>query len=348
MTPPEPTLTLPVITSWDEWGRIFTDVRTWTPAVREIARRAGLPVTSIEAGYPGTNAVFIVNSPTSVGTGPPAYVVKIYCPFCAEDFILERTLHPLLMRYPELPVPAVLGQGVLRGEMDWPYLILSYLPGEAIRDVRAAIPTTNLVSIARELGRCAKILHGIPQSSFLSLEPLLGNWKTLAEQHLVKTLAQLGDQQVLPADLIEQIPGIVTAALNNHTPSDLVLINGDLTEDHVLLQQEGGEWHISGLIDFADSLVGPHEVEWVALWFGALGRDAACLAAFMQGYQPGFEVDETFYRRAMAFTFLHEFGAPMIEQALQALGAPQVESLDQLREYLWHATARDCQAWKRR
>ena len=50
---------LPEIRTWSEWGRLFTDAALWAPAVREVCRQTQLPVTEIEAGYPGTNvAVF--------------------------------------------------------------------------------------------------------------------------------------------------------------------------------------------------------------------------------------------------------------------------------------------------
>jgi hygromycin-B 7''-O-kinase len=324
-----------VITSWEQWGSVFTDAAIWTPGVREIGRRAGLPVTTVEAGYPGTNAVFIVNAGAAADQASPPYVVKIYCPFCREDFALERILHPLLAEYADLPVPAWLGDGVLKGEMDWPYLILSFLPGKAIRDVRSKIPRANLVSIAAELGRCVKVLHGIPSSSLQSLDPFLDAWSVVAEQQLARTVDRLTTSQALPRNLIRQIPGFVTPVLESLSPLDWVSVNGDLTEDHVLLQEQRGHWRISGLIDFADTLIAPAEYEWVALWFGALGRDPACLHAFMQGYEAACPIDEAFRRRAMAFTFLHEFGALMIETVLQGLDAPEVRSLEHLETLLW-------------
>jgi hygromycin-B 7''-O-kinase len=329
-------VTLPVVASWEEWGRVFTDVATWTSAVREIARRAALPVTSIEAGYPGTNAVFLVNAQASAAANPPPYVVKIYCPFCLEDFTLEQILHPLLTFHPDLPVPAVLGQGVLKGEMDWPYLILSFLPGDAIRDARPVIPHPNLLSISRDLGQSVKALHRIPRSSFLSLEPLLGDWEVLSEQYLAKTLEHLTRNQVLPQPLIGQIPDFVTSILISQPSPTPVLVNGDLTEDHIFVEKDQtGKWHMSGLIDFADALIAPPAYEWVALWFGALGRDRRCWQAFMESYEPGLQLDDTFRRTAMAFTFLHEFGGPIMETALTQLGKPPVESLSELCTTLW-------------
>ena len=39
-------------------------------------------------------------------------------------------------------------------------------------------------------------------------------------------------------------------------PLQRVLVNGDLTKDHVLLAERDGGWFISGLIDFGDARIG--------------------------------------------------------------------------------------------
>ena len=127
--------------------------------------------------------------------------------------------------------------------------------------------------------------------------------------------------------------------VRDHTLVDdaapLILLNGDLTEDHILLQQNGGKWRISGLIDFGDALVGPREYEWVALWFGALDSDYGCLAAFMKSYDPSIKLDDAFFHRMMAFTFVHEFGMDIIAWILERMGSPQITSLQELQALLW-------------
>jgi len=112
-------------------------------------------------------------------------------------------------------------------------------------------------------------------------------------------------------------------------------LNGDLTEDHILLQQHAATWHISGLIDFGDALVGRCEYEWVALWFGALNRDRDCLATFMEQYASNVSLDGDFYRAMLAFTLLHEFGHLIIADALTTLGNPDIASLRDLQFLLW-------------
>ncbi len=326
-------LTLPVVRTWDAWGAIFTDAAVWTPAVREICRRSDLPCCSIEPGYPGTNAVFIVNRGDP--TGSP-FVVKIYAPFCLEDYHLERVLHPFLTeRVPTLRVPRLLGHGILHGEMDWPYILLSFLPGRPIREVRSDVPSAQMRSLGRKLGQQIRALHAVPPEILQTSDVDLPIWGETLEEQIKHTVDELLAKQVLPPRVIAEIPDFVRITLTRDPSPERVLVNGDLTEDHLLLTEQDGTWTISGLIDFADSRIAPRAYEWVALWFGALDRDPAAFRAFMAGYNPEITLDRDFYRRALAFTFLHEFGALIIEETLNQIDRPTVGTLDALLDALW-------------
>ena len=320
---------LPLVKTWAEWGEVFTDVDIWEEAVREIGRRVGLPVRSIKPGYPGSNAVFIVNRGT-----PDGAAVKIYAPLCPEDYDLERVLHPVLCRWPEIGAPRLMAEGSLGEEGAWPYVVLSLVPGEPIREVREDLPDRDLLAVSRDLGRRLRVLHGIPIASLSLFGPGASDWPRVAERHLAQTIEKLRNRKTLPRVVLDAVPGFVHAALEASENTDLVLVSGDVTEDHVLLVQQDGRWSISGLIDFADAMIAPRAYEWVALWFGALDRDATCLNAFLAGYG-SVVVDSSFYRNAMAFTFLHEFGGEIITDELRRLGKPPLTNLSALQAALW-------------
>ncbi|MBN2004333.1 MAG: aminoglycoside phosphotransferase family protein [Anaerolineae bacterium] len=315
---------LPIIHSWDEWAKFFTDVARWTPAVREICRRAGLPVRDVAAGFPGTNAVFVLDQ---------TYVLKIYAPFCHRDFEIERVLYPLLS--PVLPVPRVIAQGIFEDRRPWPYIVMNFLPGQPIREVRAQIPRNNLLEIASDLGRMVRALHQIPPEPLLASAGPLQSWEQFLKNRRKNLVDQNRREGALPLALLKDIPHFLTETLAATPPAANVLLNGDLTEDHILLEERDGVWCISGLIDLADSLIGPVDYEWVALWFSGLARDAGCLRAFMTTYAPELPLDAAFFRRALAFTFLHEFGATIISWVMGQIGNPQLASLDVLAAVLW-------------
>jgi hygromycin-B 7''-O-kinase len=325
---------LPFVHTWKEWGEMFTDLARWKPAVDEICRRESIPFRSIETGYPGTNAVFVLDQ---------TYVLKIYAPFCHEEFDLERELYPILERNSSIPAPRLIAQGILQDRMPWPYIVIDFKPGEPIREVRGRISRANMIEIASDMGRIVRELHRTPIAQIKGLDRSPEGWMRFVRSRQESCAEQIRSKGVLPDVVIAEIADLFASARLGCGERPLVLLNGDLTEDHLLLHRssvgyEDGGWRISGLIDFADALIGPREYEWIALWFGALDRDSACLQAFMESYDPGIELDEAFYRQAMAFTFLHEFGAEIIAWTLKRLGNPRVCSMQELQQVLWDSS----------
>lgn len=305
---------------------MFTNTAQWVAAVREICHRHNLPVQHVEAGYPGTNAVFVVDD---------AYVVKIYAPFCPEDFDLERELYALLGANPRLPVPELLAEGILEDQIDWPYIVIDFKSGMPIREARTLIPHRNLLRIAAELGEIVRELHRVPVASLTSLAHTQASWQRFMRQRQIEVADAALWNGILPESVVAEIPEFLASALDGAEETPLALLNGDLTEDHILLKQRSGKWRISGLIDFGDALVGSRDYEWIALWFSALDRDYEELTAFMAAYDPRLKLDDAFFTRAMAFTFLHEFGADILALTLKAMGQPQIESLQELQALLW-------------
>ena len=86
--------------SWEEWGRIFTDITVWEPAIREICRREGISVTTVYPGFPGTNAVFLLDD---------KMVIKISPPQCHDDHRNELEIGRVLGN--RVPIPKVLCAG---------------------------------------------------------------------------------------------------------------------------------------------------------------------------------------------------------------------------------------------
>ncbi len=321
---------LPAPKSLREWGQVFTDVDIWAPAVREVCRRARIPVRSIEAGYPGSNAVFIVNK-----RGPSIAVVKIYAPLWPEDYAIERILHPILSRWPEIGAPHLLAEGRLCADGAWPYIVLSFVSGEPIREIREDISRRDFLAAARDLGHRLKVLHSIPTADLGGLDTSPDGWRRTAEQHLTQSIEKLRARKALPKTVLDLVPGFVRAVLQDSTTTPIVLVSGDVTEDHVLLEERDGHRTLSGLIDFADALVAPREYEWIALWFSALDRDTASLHACFEGYGGDIVTNAAFYQNALAFTFLHEFGAEIIAETLNRLGNPEIDSISALKAALW-------------
>lgn len=316
---------LPAVETREQWSAIFTDLAQWRPVVSRICAQEGLACDSVEAGYPGTNAVFLVDR---------RYAVKVYSPFW-KDFGVEKELHIALGHEARVPVPQMVASGRFVDRIDWGYLITEFLEGEPVRELRGALSRDDLIAIAADLGRMVRVLHGTDLVSLPALAQLHETGPKLARRRKVEVVKELGERKLLSDRVLDDLAAFLEEAARKAVDDHAVLVHGDLTEDHVLLSKRDGGWEITGLLDLGDAHACPKEYEWPALWLGALGRDAAALRAFFESYDPTALEREDFLQRAFAWTLLHDFGAGMVEDVLKGYVGPPIDSVDRLREVMW-------------
>lgn len=310
------------VSSLDEWGRVFTDAIVWRPLVEAICRRHGIAVETVRAGYPGGNAVFIVND---------AAVVKISCPFFREWFAAEQEVTARVAERTDLPVPRVLAQGVIDAGAEWPYFVMSFVAGERIGDVWGELSEADRCRIAESLGRMTRVLHEIPLEGLRHLDTTRDGWARFVKRQIDGCVARHAKRS-LPPHLLAQVPDFL-ASLDLTPPQALRLLNADITEDHVLLAPSPRGWEIVGLIDSGDAMVGDPEYEFVALALGALAEDRAAFRHFLTAYGVG-AVDPAFNGRMLGWTLLHRFWE--FHNTIDRLGGPDaVRRLEELQDALW-------------
>lgn len=318
---------LPIIDNLGSWSRIFTDLQLWRPVVLEICRSTGLAHGfRIDSTFPGTCAVFVVDR---------TIVIKIFPPFLADDYRRAVEVYRLLGDHLEPYTPELLAHGTYRDQVDWHYQVLSFEPGQAIRDVRDRLRPATYQAIASDLGWIIGTLHDLPLTDSAVFDFRPEAWQAFVQERSVQCLTEL--KEALPAPVLIEAARFLEerSLLEQPVTFQPSLLNGDLTEDHLLLVEQLGEWRISAVIDWADALVGAVEYEWVALWFGLCAQDSMLFRAILRSYDPTIRLDFQFRQRMLAYTFIHRFGPQIIDQLLQKSGAPTVNSLVELQAWLW-------------
>lgn len=319
---------LPTPDNWAEWGAVFTDAALWVPVIKLICQKTGVAEgIEIEAGYPGSSAVFIIDREV---------VVKVFAPFLVQDYHHEVETYELINTRLDPYLPDLLAHGVYPDRIDWYFLVMRFMSGRPIREVRDEIPSKDKIAIARELGWCIKRLHGTPLDEARVIQTKAADWYAFLGERRKQCLEELRDKTELPLSVLREVARLLSTDVflppKGFRPS---LLNGDFTEDHLLLEKRLGEWRISGLIDWADSLVGATEYEWVALWFGLCGQDVIMFREIMNAYNPDIRLDNRFRQKMMAYTFIHRFGPELIGELLKQSGAPTINSLSELQTWLW-------------
>lgn len=319
---------LPPINGWREWGAIFTQTERWRSVIDRVWATPSIKALTgvnaigrIEAGFPGTCAVFIIDEQV---------VIKFFPPMVADDWDKERAVYRLLADRP-IEIPRLLAGGVLRDRQAWPYLITTYRPGIAWRDARASLPPSQRMTVAWALGRRLRFVHDtdIPRGAEW---PPDDAWPRYVNAQLAVASKALRESSILPDRTVAAAERLL--ADTDWFEVSPRLLHGDMTEDHVLVAEHDGAWRINGLIDWADAEVGDPCYEWVALYFGFCGGDTNLFRVVLAGYElesgrlPG-------RRRLLAFTLLHRFGVQMITDRLGEEVIRGIDDLDRLAGWLF-------------
>jgi hygromycin-B 7''-O-kinase len=269
---------IPRVTSVEQYRAIYADARTWQPAMRAIAARHRL------SGAPdrqmlGTHVVFAFGG----------RIVKLFCPLWLHDYDAEKVT---LQHVRGLPTPEIVAEGMLDG---WPYLVLSRVEGVPAVTVWPRLSPPERARVVRQSGAFLRALHDHPLP-----EGLPADWDAFLQARLAQADGHHDAPEPWRSWIRDQLAGF------REPPLAPVLLNGDLTDDHVLLARRGDAWHLEGVIDFGDARVGHPYYDLIApLACFAFGQPALA-RALVEGYgmAPTPDVRDTLTR----FCLLHEFG----------------------------------------
>lgn len=315
---------LPAVRGWAEWSALFTDAAAWRPLVAYLCRRHGvMPARRVEAGYPGTCAVFVVDA---------AVVVKLYPPMLPDDALRELAVYRACGGPGGLPqLPRLLAHGVHQDRIAWPYLILEYRPGEPIRDRFDELSPAERRALGHELGIVLRRLHATPPAA--PFDATLDGWQRRMAANGERSLAGLQQMGFLPAAVLADLADLLAGWVER--PSRLCLLNADLTEDHLLLARDRQGWACTALIDWADAELGVPAYEWVALWLGLCRQDVGMFRAVLRAYDPALQPSAAWRRRQLVYTLRHRFGAGIVAAVWRRHGQPALPTTAALQALLW-------------
>lgn len=309
MPPPrEPASTLlPTITSKAEYRAVYTNNAVWLPAMEVVCRRHGLDPAQLQREPPGTHIVFRVG----------LYILKLFCPLWGEDYGAELAV---LRHLQGLPTPQFAAHGEIEG---WSYLIMTAVPGNPVNEVWGELGLAEKRSILERIGVFMHDLHKQP-----SIPALETDW----EEFLAERVEHWEEHHQPDGAWRDWIRGRVSGF--REPPFAPVLLNADITDEHVLVVNRGGKWRFSGVIDYGDAMMGHPFYEFVAPLMCLTIGEPSLSRTLVESY--GMELTPAVADRLTTYCLLHRFGrlSDILERCPVADGQA-------LQEALWGTLGRD-------
>ena len=300
----------------------FND-EVWLQAAEVICARHGLTYENLRRSLLGENIIFFVDS---------RFVIKIYAPFRGQYARESASLRFAHGKF-GIETPQLLHKGELEG---WPYLVMTYLEGQPMREVWQSMEARERLRIVTRLSTALREFHAHAAPS--SQDVLNRDWSGFVERQARKAVER---QRACGAnsEWLESLPAFIADRMRLlPTSFRPVLLHGDIHPGNVLLTRRGGRWQITGLFDFGDSFCGFHEYEFVApgvlMVQGRREEQRAMLTAY--GYHEA-QLDLDLRARLMLLTVFYEC-SDLRKYALRLRPDAINLTLDELEAAIWTFT----------
>lgn len=279
---------LPLITTEQEFDQQVRN-DAWLEAAKEICRRHGISYHSLKRPPYSEHVVFFVDK---------AFVIKIFAPFRG-GFRREKAALEFASGRTSLKTPEIIAAGKFEY---FDYLAMTQLDGESVtRETWLTLPEKEQIAVIAELAAGLRQLHSHSADSFGF------DWHGFVKRQSKIAVERQIAAKVNP-EWIEKLPDFIETNLKL-LPANcpVVFLHGDVHFGNLRLQKSGNNWRISGLFDFADSLCGFHEFDFLAVTVLMIQGQASLQREFFKAY--GYaddELDEALRKRLMLMTILYE------------------------------------------
>jgi len=301
----------------NDFERTFNDP-VWTGIASMICRENRIPYAFLKRADQGENIVFLIDKD---------YVLKIYTPM-KNGYEREKTALRFAHNNTSLPIPQIVADGSVEG---FDYLITTSLDGETMaRSEWLKLDRKSQVGLLKQLAEGLRELHSHDASEIHFA------WREFIEIQVQSVLERQRSAGGNP-EWLDSIPKFIDENLSLlPVKYGDVFMHGDVHFGNTLISRVSGTLQFTGLFDFADSLKGFREYEFVAIGVLMIQGQGELQREFFRAY--GYrddEIDINLRRRLMLLTILYECSS-LKRYALRLRPDAVNLTLEELEREIWN------------
>ena len=290
----------------------------WLDIGAEICRRLGLQFSQLRRSEHGESVVLIIDD---------SFILKIYKP-SKNGFAREKAAIDLIEGHTRIPIPEIIAEGDYEG---FQYLVTTQISG-GLMTRQQWLETDR----REQLSLLEQLAAGLHQLHTIKSDHVEFDWPAFIRHQAETSLARQRSEGGNPA-WIESLPRYIEDNIGL-IPTDgrSSFMHGDVHFGNIRVVNENGRLRITGLFDFADSLKGFHEYEFIAIGVLMTQGQGDLQREFfrMYGYKDA-DIDETLRRRMMMLTIFYEWSS--LRRYAERLRPEAVNySLDELERAIWN------------
>jgi hygromycin-B 7''-O-kinase len=308
------------IHSFEDYEALKLNADIVNAIAQTITERHHLPEAPLKLFAEGTNIVFSYGDHT---------VIKIFPPFHVSQFKSELLVLKYLQGKLSINTPTVKDEGDIFG---WPYIVMNQLDGTLLEALWAKLDDNNKAIIMRELGALIREVHYLPTQG---LEEIDCHWEQFIHEQ-IKDCVEHHRSVNFPHTLLEQIPSYLDSTKDSLvTIKKPVLLTGEYTPMNFLVKQVEGTWHIDGLIDFGDAMLGLSDYDLLGPGAFLIQGNKSLLREFLTAYgYPAHTMTSALSHQLTALMLLHKYSNLSIQVRIKDWES-SVKKLKDLENLVW-------------
>lgn len=227
----------------ETYSENFNDPKFGVDESRQILASLGIESKDLHRKVEGSSLLFRVNDNW----------LKLTPPFWTDAVETEKKLLKHFANRLSLQIPQILHEGDLFG---WKFVLLSHVEGTSFANIHREFGDLDRDRMIEDL---ARLVQEVIRVAPIELNRSFGDWRKFAGTrlrdlsfHKEKSVSDYWVDQI--SSLLNEVGPAILAL------DDYRIIHADLNHEHILFQKSTC-WCMSGLIDFADGMLAPKEIE---------------------------------------------------------------------------------------
>lgn len=299
----------------EDYTFYFND-HIWHEIAADLCRRHNLVFENLQRAENGESIVFLVDK---------NFVIKIYIP---TKNALQREKTALETAHTSLTIPEIIACGTIE---NYQYLITTQIRGELMtRNSWLELNFSDQISVLSQLADGLKKLH-LSDASQINFD-----WNAFVARQ-AQTCFERQKARGVNEKILADLPKFLEESLPL-LPETLpqVFLHGDVHFGNLRMQKTNGNWKIAGLFDFADSLKGFREYDFLAVGLLMIQGQGDLQREFFRFFDyADAEINETMRRRLMLLTCFYEW-SDLRRYAIRLRPEAVEYSLGELERAIWN------------
>lgn len=224
-----------------------------------------------------------------------------------------------------IPTPHVVASGERDG---WWFVVMTRLSGRPLVDVWATLGFGERCRLVHDVGTTLAELHATATDN---LAPLVVDWSRFIQEQR-DSCRERQAVRGLESPWLDQVDDFLETWRPVHD-GRRVLLHTEVMREHLMVDQQHGEWRLSGLFDFEPAMLGAPEYEFASVGIFLTCAEPQLFRVVLDAY--GLPLDDALECRIMAYTLLHRYSnLCWYLERLPVVGHCDLESL----AHSWFAT----------